>query len=234
MQYLARRQGRWGGFRGSWGRGTCYHAQSDVAWTAKHYLDAAVLQVQAAFDCRQPELPDRIDPADGRVQAVRRWVASLPADARVADAGCGKGRYLEHLGGWFPRLRLTGIDVSAAMLAHLPQYVTALHGSLLRIPAGDGALDGAFAVESLEHALLPEQAVAELCRIVRPGGRILIIDKHLARQPLSLHEPWERWFTPEQLTGWLSRHCEEVTVEPISHLEGQPGNGLFLAATGRR
>ena len=87
------------------------------------------------------------------------------------------------------------------MLAGLPPDATACRGSLLQIPLPDGSFDGAFAVESLEHALLPERAVAELCRIVRPGGRVLVIDKHRARQPLSHHDPWERWFTPEELAG---------------------------------
>ena len=95
-------------------------------------------------------------------------------------------------------------------------------------------MDGAIAIESLEHALLPERAVAELCRIVRPGGRVLVIDKDRARQALSEHEPWERWFTPQELAGWLRAWCNQVTVTPIAHLEGQPGQGLFLAATATR
>ncbi len=251
MRYLAQRQSDSGGFLGSWGQrprelGACYHAEAEFAWTVKHYLDAAALQVQAAFDDRPspsqtpPTIspsqtpPTWIDPADGRVQAVRNWFAGLPPEARLADVGCGKGRFLRHLASWSATARLTGIDVSAAMLADLPAGVIALRGSMLRIPAPDGAFDGALAVESLEHSLLPSQAVAELCRIVRPGGRVLIIDKHRRRQPLSVHEPWERWFTPKQLAGWLSRYCHRVEVKPTAHLEGQPGSHLFLAATGRR
>ena len=198
-------------------------------------MDASLLQVRTAFGSPPSlQLPDRIDPADGRVRAVRDWSASLPAAARIADVGCGNGRFLRHLARWFPDARLTGIDLSAAVLADLPAGVDALRGSLLRIPAGDGTFDGAFAVESLEHALFPVRAVAELCRIVRPGGRVLIIDKNRRRQSLSEHQPWERWFTPGELAGWLSAHCDEVTVEPVSHLEGRGGNNLFLAAQGRR
>ena len=126
------------------------------------------------------------------------------------------------------------MDISKAMLAQLPPGVRALEGSLLRIPLADGELDGALAVESLEHALLPEQAVAELCRVVRPGGSVLVIDKHRAKQPLSLCDPWERWFTPQELSAWLGRWCDEVAVSPVAHLEGRPGRNLFLAASGRR
>ena len=120
------------------------------------------------------------------------------------------------------------------MLARLPGGVSALEGSLLQIPAADGQFDGSLAVESLEHALLPKQAVAELCRIVRPGGRVLIIDKHRKRQPLSQHDPWEQWFSPGQLAAWLGRWCDEVIVEPVSHDEDLGGTDLFLAASGRR
>lgn len=232
MECLRRRQARSGGFRGSFGRGARYHRADEVAWAVKHYLDAAALQVQAAFETGISELHDWIDSSDGRVRAVRGWIELLPPDARVADVGCGKGRFLRHVAHWLPAARLTGIDVSSPVLSQLPSGVTAVRGSLLRIPASDGAFDGAFAVESLEHSLLPRQAVAELCRIVRPGGRVLIIDKHRRRQPLSLHEPWERWLKPEQLAGWLARDCDQVAVEPVSHLEGRPG--LFLAASGRR
>jgi len=204
------------------------------AWAAKHYLDAARLQVQTAFDVASSHLPERIDPADGRVQAVHRWFETLPRDARVADVGCGSGRFLRYLIDEFPRARLTGIDVSTTMLAGLPRGVTPLQGSLLHVDMADDACDGAFAVESLEHALLPRQAVGELCRIVRPGGRVLIIDKHRARQPLSQHDPWERWFTPAELSDWLGGYCNDVSVQAVSHSEGRPGSNLFLAATGTR
>jgi malonyl-CoA O-methyltransferase len=234
LHCLERRQNPSGGFpRDS--RGALFsHRRPEDPLAVKYYLDAAWLQVLAAFDTAGQDLPATIDPADGRIQAAADWMRRLPASARVADVGCGKGRFLKHLAAWFPGAELIGVDISKVMLAQLPPGIRALEGSLLRIPLADGELDGALAVESLEHALLPEQAVAELCRVVRPGGSVLVIDKHRAKQPLSLCDPWERWFTPQELSAWLSRWCDEVTVSPVAHLEGRPGRDLFLAATGRR
>ncbi|HUT91009.1 MAG TPA: methyltransferase domain-containing protein [Thermoguttaceae bacterium] len=234
MQYLERRRNRTGGFALAWGRLTAARSGREDTWAVKYYLDAALLRVRAAFEERWQEFPDEIDPNDGRMQAVRAWLGGLPPDAKVADVGCGKGRFVKHLAAWFPEAQLTGIDFSQAMLAQLPSGVVAREGSLLRIPAADGEFDGAFAVESLEHALVPERAVAELCRVVRPGGRVLVIDKHRAKQPLSEHDPWERWFLPEELALWLGRYCEDVSVEPVAHSEGRGGSDLFLAARGRR
>ncbi len=238
LAYLEACQTRDGGFPARIGRGAAIRDRSAGVWTAKHYLDAALLQVQSAFDAAGGDLPQSIDSADGRVEAVRRWMASLAPDARVADVGCGPGRFLRHLAAEFPQARLTGIDVAARMRRYLPAGVAFVEGSLLRCPVGDGTFDGALAVESLEHALFPQRAVAELCRIVRPGGRVLIIDKRRCRQPLSEYQPWERWFTPRELDDWLARDCHWVTVRPIAHGEGHSedhgGEGLFLAASGVR
>lgn len=198
------------------------------------YLKAALLQVQVTFEQSPDDLPDRIDAADGRVQGVLRWAGALESGATLADVGCGKGRFLPHVAAAFPGLRLVGIDPSAALLARLPAGVEARRGSLLSLPAADGEFDAALAVESLEHALVPARAVEELCRVVRPGGHMLVIDKHRAKQARSEYAPWERWFWPEELADWLDRFCDEVRVEPIAHLEGRPGRVLFLAASGRR
>ena len=238
MQSLGRKQNPSGGFPGDWGRRADEIGRREDTWTAKYYLDAAQLQVRAAFDADWSELPEEIDRADGRMQAVDRWFRPLAADAQVADVGCGTGRFLRHLRIRFPAARLTGIDPSGAMLARVPEGVVTRQGSLLDLGAADGAFDGtfdgAFAVESLEHSLVPERAVAEMCRIVRPGGRVLIIDKHRAKQPFSDYQPWERWFLPGELARWLARYCDHVGVMPISHDEGIPGKDLFLAASGIR
>lgn len=206
----------------------------DRILAVKHYLDAAQLRVSASFQSHGQDLPHTINPSDGRMVAVCDWMRSLPAHAAVADVGCGSGRFLIHLAEQFPEAQLTGIDPCPALLDRLPSPVRRHEGTLLRTRLPDATFDGAFAVESLEHCLVARRGIAELCRIVRPGGRVLIIDKHRTKQALSLCEPWERWFYPHELTEWLQPFCDEIRVEPVSHSEGLSGEGVFLAAWGRR
>ncbi len=196
----------------------------------RHYLDAAQMRVAAAFEPGGQELPHSIDPDDGRAVAVGEWMASL---SQTADVGCGSGRFLVHLAERFPGAKLTGIDPCSALLDQLPPRVRRHPGTLLRTDGADGTFDGAFAVESLEHCLVAKRGIAELCRIVRPGGRVLVIDKNRSKQALSQCEPWERWFYPHELIEWLEPYCDEIRIEPVSHGSG-PGQGdLLLAASGR-
>lgn len=93
LAYLEQRVSTGGKFEldGSWFAAA--HGPQESPLAAKFYLDAAMLRVQAAFDATWQDFPEAIDPADGRMQAVVRWLASLPENARVADVGCGRGRF---------------------------------------------------------------------------------------------------------------------------------------------
>ncbi|MGH7134955.1 MAG: methyltransferase domain-containing protein [Pirellulales bacterium] len=225
LTYLTNRQSASGGWSENCGRG-CQGRES--AWVVKHYLDAVQWQVASSFAEGGRELPRSIASDDGRLVAVDEWLATLDKAAHVADAGCGSGRFLRTLLRHYPDMRFVGIDPASSLLERFPVECEPRHGALLRLPAADGELDGVFAVESLEHALLPQQAVDELCRVVRPGGRLLIIDKHAARQPYSLHEPWERWFLPETVCKWLLAHCHDIRCRSIAHGPNARHTGLFL------
>ncbi len=234
MRRLERLQRVSGGFPQRAGWFGCATRAEESGWAVKLYLDAALLRVHAAFVAQWRRLPRSIDPGDGRVQAVGQWCDGLAPRSRLADLGCGRGRFFGHIAQRRPDLRLAGIDQVPAMLAELPQGVERIEGSLLRLPVADGTFDAALAVESIEHALLPDRAVAEMGRVVRPGGRVLVIDKDRRKQPLSEYEPWERWPSAGELQEWLLRFCDEVRVTPVAHLEGRPAGDLFLAASGRR
>ena len=96
------------------------------------------------------------------------------------------------------------------------------------LPFGDAAFGAAYATESLEHAVDVEAAVAEICRVVRPGGRIVIIDKNAEHWGRLKTPEWEKWFERRALERLLRRHCREVSSDHISYWEDVPPDGLFL------
>jgi len=74
-----------------------------------------------------------------------------------------------------------------------------------------------------------ERAVAEICRVVKPGGRIAIIDKNAGQWGRLETPEWERWFTRKELERLLRRHCREVSSHFISYWEDVAPDGLFVA-----
>ncbi len=154
---------------------------------------------------------------------------AIPVDATVLDAGCGKGRFARLVRERLPDAEIWGLDVSRRMLQFVPEEVRRCAASITELPFPDSCFDAAYATESLEHAVDIPGAVAELCRVVRPGGRIVIIDKN-AEQWGRLETPeWERWFGRKELERLLRRDCRTVHSNPISYWEDVDPDGLFLA-----
>jgi len=181
---------------------------------------------EAAAD--EENFPSTIDPRIYHVQLILEYFGDLNGK-RVLDIGCGKGRFARVLSERYPRASMIGFDLAEAMLQHLPAGVSACAGSMTALPFRAEAFDCVYATESLEHAVEIDLAVAEICRVVRPGGRIVIIDKD-ARQWGRLKTPeWEKWFGRKELEKLLARHCARVSSRPISYWEDVAPDGLFLA-----
>lgn len=122
---------------------------------------------------------------EGMLPVMRRW---FPAGAHLVEAGCGTGKYcvaLRQRG-----YRMTGIDYSRAGIAVLKRVAPAASvviGSVLRMPFADGEFAGALSLGVVEHFQEgPKAALAELARVVRPGGRLFLT------VPLE-NWFWERW-----------------------------------------
>jgi ubiquinone/menaquinone biosynthesis C-methylase UbiE len=187
-------------------------------------------RIQASFDeaARDEEnFPSTIDPRIYHVKLIREHLGELRGK-RVLDVGCGKGRFARVFREQEPEAELWGLDISEAMLRFVPEGIRTRAGSMTELPFEDGFFDGAYATESLEHAVEIEKAVSEICRVVKPGGRIAIIDKN-AEQWGRLETPeWERWFTRKELERMLNRHCRSVESRFISYWEDVKPDGLFL------
>jgi demethylmenaquinone methyltransferase / 2-methoxy-6-polyprenyl-1,4-benzoquinol methylase len=147
---------------------------------------------------------DRIAPiydAMNRVMTVgldRSWrrlaveAVVQPGD-RVLDACCGTGDLAiaaEREGG-----HVTGLDFSPAMLVRARRKsdtITWLEGDMLALPFDDGAFDAATVGFGVRNVADLEQGVAELRRILRPGGRLAILE---ITQPRGVLKPFfSLWF----------------------------------------
>ncbi len=168
-----------------------------------------------------------IDPRILHVRVILETFGEL-AGKRVLDAGCGKGRFARVLSGEHPTARIHGMDIALAMLRFVEPPLLPCAGSLTALPYSDGVFDAAYATESLEHAVDIDGAVAELCRVVKPGGRIVIIDKNKDHWGRFETPEWERWFGQRELEKMLARHCRRVESRPISYWEDVDPDGLFL------
>ncbi len=136
--------------------------------------------------------------------------------------------------GRFPQAQWIGIDPSPGLLAAPPPGVEARPGSLLRIPLPDAVLDGAMAIESLEHALLPQPPWPSCAAWSAPAGACRSSTSIAQSRASRCASVGSGGSFPAELTAWLSRACDDVQVEPVSHLEGRPGRDLFLAARRKR
>ncbi len=181
---------------------------------------------EAAAD--EENFPSTIDPRIYHVQLILEYLGDLNGK-RVLDVGCGKGRFARVLAERYPRASIVGLDLAEAMLRHVPEGVGACAGSMTALPFPSGIFDHAYATESLEHAVDIEGAVAEMCRVVVPGGRIVIIDKNSEQWGRLKTPEWEKWFGRKELEKMLARHCAKVSSRPISYWEDVAPDGLFLA-----
>lgn len=176
----------------------------------------------------EEHFPSTIDPRIYHVKVILDWLGEI-GGGRVLDVGCGKGRFARLVKERHPGATVVAMDLAVSMLGYADANLARTAGSMLELPFAPGSFDGAYATESLEHAVDIERAVGEICRVVKPGGRIVVIDKNAAHWGKLKTPQWEKWFHDEELKKLLRRHCSHVESKPVSYWEDVEPDGLFLA-----
>lgn len=140
---------------------------------------------QMAFD---EETAARLEAVYRSRDIVRRRGLALGAlDAQpgdhVVDVGCGPGFYVEDL---LPRVgdrgRITAVDPAPAMRAMTERRVAGrgevaiVEGTATALPPADAGADRVLVVQVLEYEPDIDAALAELLRVLRPGGRLVVWD----------------------------------------------------------
>jgi ubiquinone/menaquinone biosynthesis C-methylase UbiE len=142
-------------------------------------------------------------------RALVRRIGAVVGDApaRVLDVGCGTGVFAERLHLALPNVRVWGVDLVPGMLQkgagrwrrHAGQ-VLPVQGDSERLPFADGAFDFITCANSFHHYPHQDRAVAEMHRVLRPGGRLMLIDGYR-------DAPW----------GWFIYDVCVATVEGAVH-----------------
>jgi SAM-dependent methyltransferase len=201
-------------------------------------LDARRAASQAFFSATAGEWGRVRDALFGAATPAKALLGLLDPEWTVADLGCGVG-HVAALVAPFVR-RVVGVDASAAMLAAasdvVPANVDLRQGSLEALPIGDAEIDIALLVLVLHHVPDPGTALAEAARVLKPAGRLIVVDM----QPHDRDDYRQRmghvWlgFGDTQITRLLHASSFDavrvVSLSPESAAEGPP---LFLAAARR-
>ncbi len=152
-------------------------------------------------------LEDALNASNALVHAEIESVAI--SNARIADLGCGVGASLFYI---HPRLQnpapALGLTLSPvqAKLAQASAAQLGLHdqinfaeGDFTAVPLSGKSLDAVYSVEAVCHAVNPEKYFREASRLLRKGGKLILVDDVQAARSFSAHE--QKWLNAF-IQGW--------------------------------
>lgn len=163
--------------------------------------------------------------------------ALADAEWTVGDLGCGTGQMA---GALAPFVRhVIAVDGSAAMLQaakkRLQRFdnVELRRGELEALPIDDVRLDAAMLVLVLHHLPEPDRALAEVSRVLRPGGRVIIVDMLPHDRESYRQQMGHVWlgFSDEHIRRMLGDHgFGAINAVPLVPNPKSKGPGLFVAS----
>lgn len=187
---------------------------------------------------------DKWDALRAQLFGANAGISALPAlfDSSwvVADLGAGTGALTSAIAPFVSKV--IAVDESRAMLDAARERlkgatnVELREGELEELPLRDAEADVALLLLVLHHAVDPATVLAEAARVLKPGGRLLVVDM-VPHEQADLRERlghvWQG-FSEEQLEAWMSRAgLEDLRVRELAADAEASGPALF-AATARR
>ena len=147
------------------------------------------------------------------VDSVIAFAALLPVDARVLDAGAGEGPYAHH----FEKQRYVGVDLGTGDAEWNYSKLDAV-ADLTALPFAAGSFDACTNIVTLEHVREPGCVLAEIERVLQPGGRLLLIVPH----------EWEVHQSPNDYFRY-TRHGVKYLLDEagFADFEIEPVGGYF-------
>ena len=166
--------------------------------------------------------------------------AFVDPDATVGDLGCGTGQVSAALAPFVAHV--IGVDSSAAMLQAARKRLQAhgnvdlRRGDLEALPIDDARLDAATVMLVLHHVPEPARALADVARVLKPGGRLVLVDMLPHDRENYRQQMGHVWlgFSEDQTERMLNdAGFERTRVVPLPADPKAKGPALF-AATGQK
>lgn len=170
---------------------------------------------------------------------------------KILDIGCAKGRFVKRV--VEKGALVTGVDLSEQLINEARKNVPHaqfLVGSATKLPFNDELFDCIYSIETFEHIPDTEKGVREACRVLKKGGKIIVIDKHILglnpnflvpnfiRKPiLEKCNKWmypknfpfkEKYFVKNDLDKYLNLYCSRCFTHYMKTFGIGPKTRLML------
>ena len=201
-----------------------------LAWTLRHSPEESELDQHEHFDelagTYSGEIPEHMR-AHFLGKKIRAMHPRVPEGGLGLDLGCGHGWYLSEMVG--RGRNMIGMDLSLNQLSNAREFCSAstrfVQGNVLAIPVADASVEFAYCVNAMHHIedeADQTQAVAEMLRILKPGGRLFLHEINVTNPLFRFYMGYvfpllarielgtERYLTPRTLPRHAVAEIDEV------------------------
>ncbi len=209
--------------------------------TARRVVKKRQDKMRAFFDSVAGRLGKDYVPGKSWKSVAEALLRLMPSMI-IADLGAGDGSFSLLLAQ--NAKNVIAVDSSAKMIEFAREQAHRHHaknvdyrlGDMEELPIDDNAVDLVFFSQSLHHALHPHHAIAEAARVLRPGGRIAILDlaKHRFEEAREMYADEWLGFSEAELESYLAAAGFEKVLASVVDREDEPPRFQTMLVVGTK
>ncbi|AJD58058.1 class I SAM-dependent methyltransferase [Synechococcus elongatus] len=142
---------------------------------------------------------------------------TISSQASVLDLGCGTGSLLQQLAAQYPTVKLSGLDISAAMLAiarqKLPDSVKLQTGEANELPFPEHHFDLVISTSVFHYFQNPEKVLQEITRVLKPQGCLILTDWCRNYLMINLLDRWLHWVDKAHVRAYSIDDLQKILIE---------------------